>query len=30
MNDDIKVKYYAGLPSYKILQAIFDFVLFLY
>ena len=26
MDNDAKVKYYTGLPSYKILKAIFDFV----
>ena len=26
MDDDTKVKYYTGLPSYKILKAIFDFL----
>ena len=26
LTDDTKVKYYTGLPSYKILKAAFDFV----
>ena len=26
MNDDAKVKYYTGLPSYKLLKAIFDYI----
>ena len=26
MDNDAKVKYYTGLPSYKVLKAVFDFV----